>query len=123
MAIVKENFKYIRGDTYVRYFSINKLQFSPITEIYYTVKRDQDNRYAIQKTLGNGIELLSEDDEKYHYMLTLNSSCTDKLKAQTKYMHDIQVVSNDVKRTLMKGELYLEKEVTTTHCECKGGNK
>ena len=31
--------------------------------------------------------------------------------------------SGDVKKTLMKGELYLEKEVTTTYCECKGGNK
>ena len=75
------------------------------------------------KTLGNGIELLSEDDEKYHYMLVLNCTCTDKLKAQTKYIHDIQVISNDVRKTLMKGELYLEKEVTTTYCEQKGGNK
>lgn len=123
MAIVKEDFKYIRGDTYVRYFSINKLQYSPITEIFYTVKQDQDNKALVMKTLGNGIELLSEDDEKLHYILTLNCNCTDRLKAQTKYVHDIQVLSNGVKKTLMKGELYLDKEVTTTHCEKKGGSK
>ena len=123
MATIKENFKYIRGDTYVRYFSINKLEYSPITQIFYTVKQDQDKKPLVLKTLGNGIDLLSEDDEKYHYMLTLNCTCTDKLKAQTTYMHDIQVISGDVKKTLMKGELYLEKEVTTTYCECKGGNE
>ena len=117
MATIKENFKYIRGDTYVRYFSINKLQFSPITNIYYTVKQDQDNKPLVIKTLGNGIELLSEDEENYHYMLSLNCNCTDKLKAETRYQHDIQVVSGDIKQTLMKGELYLEKEITTTYCE------
>ena len=51
----------------------------------------------------------------------INCNCTDKLKSETRYRHDIQVVLNDVKQTLMKGELYLEKEVTTTYCE--GGNK
>lgn len=121
MATIKENFKYVRGDTYVRYFSIDKLQYSPITEIYYTVKEDQHSKPLVIKTLGKGIELLSEDDEKWHYMLSLNCNCTDKLKAETRYMHDIQVVSDNVKQTLMKGELYLEKEVTTTYCE--GGNK
>lgn len=121
MATIKEDFKYIRGDTYVRYFSINKLLYSPITEIYYTVKQDQNNKFVLQKTLGNGIELLSEDADRLHYMVVLNANCTDKLKAETKYKHDIQVVSNNVKQTLMKGELFLEKEVTTTHCECKEG--
>lgn len=123
MAIIKEDFKYIRGDTYVRYFSINKLLFSPITEIYYTVKQDQNNKALVMKTLGNGIDIISEDEERIHYMLTLNCHCTDRLKAETTYKHDIQVVTGDVKRTLMKGELYLEKEVTTTHCEKRGGSK
>lgn len=117
MATIKENFKYVRGDTYVRYFSINKLEHSPITQIYYTIKEDQNNKALVIKTLGNGIELLSEDEEKYHYILVLNCNCTDKLKARTRYMHDIQVVSNDIKQTLMLGEIYLEKEATTTHCE------
>ena len=123
MATIKEDFKYIRGDTYVRYFSINKLQYSPITEVFYTVKQDQNNKPLVIKTLGNGIELLSEDENAYHYILSLNCNCTDKLKSEIKYKHDIQVVSGDVKKTLMKGELYLEKEVTTTYCEGKGGNK
>lgn len=123
MATIKEDFKYIRGDTYIRYFSINKLLYSPITEIYYTVKQDQNNKALVIKTLGNGIELLSEDENKLHYMLSLNCGCTDKLKAETPYKHDIQVISGDIKQTLMKGELYLEKEVTTTHCEQKGGSK
>ena len=117
---VEENFNYIHGDTYVRYFKINKLKYSPITEIFYTVKQDQNNKFVVQKTLGNGIELLSEDEEYYHYMVVLNATCTDKLKAEIEYMHDIEVISGDVKKTLMKGELLLDKEVTTTHCECKG---
>lgn len=121
MATVRENFNYIHGDTYTRYFGITKLEHSPITQILYTVKQDQNNRLVIQKSLGNGITLLSEDDEKYHYMLTISATCSDPLKAETKYLHDIQVMLGDVKKTLMKGELYLEKEVTTTHCECKGG--
>lgn len=118
MATIKENFKYIHGDTYVRYFSLPKYENVPIDQIFYTVKQDQNSKFVVQKTLGNGIELLSEDEEKYHYALTLNATCTDKLKAETKYIHDIQVVSGTVKQTLMKGELFLEKEVTTTHCEC-----
>lgn len=118
MSTIKENFKYIHGDTYIRYFSLPKLEHSPITQIFYTVKQDQNNKYVLQKTLGNGIELLSEDDEKYHYMLVLNATCTDNLNSETKYAHDIEVISEDVKYTLMKGELILDKEVTTTHCEC-----
>lgn len=119
MATIKENFRFVRGDTFTRYFSINKLAYSPITQLFYTIKEDQDAKALVIKTLGNGIELLSEDDKKYHYALTLNCTCSDRLKAETPYMHDIQVVSNDYKHTLMRGEVYLDKETTTTHCERK----
>lgn len=117
VEVVKENFRFVRGDTFTRYFSIKKIENSPITQLYYTIKEDQDRKALVIKTLGNGIELLNEGEERCHYALTLNCTCTDRLKAETPYMHDIQVVRGEYKRTLMKGQVYLEKEATTTHCE------
>lgn len=117
MATIKEDFKFIHGDTYVRYFSINKIENLPITQIYYTVKTTQKGKALLQKKLGEGIELISEDNEKYHYAIVFNN-CTDHLKANINYMHDIQVIVGDLKYTLLKGYLMLEEEVTTTKCEC-----
>ena len=117
MATINENFKFIHGDTYVRYFSINKIASLPITEIYYTVKTAQNGKPLLQKKLEEGIKLVSEDNERYHYAIIFHD-CTHKLKANVEYMHDIQVIAGNVRSTLLKGYLILDEEVTKKKCEC-----
>jgi hypothetical protein len=117
MATINENFNFIHGDTCVKYFSINKIEGLPITEVYYTVKTVQNGKALLQKKLEQGIKLISEDNEKYHYAIIFNN-CTDRLKSNVSYMHDIQVIAGNTKSTLLKGYLMLEEEVTTKKCEC-----
>lgn len=117
MVYKSVDFKYVHGDTYNVFFSLPKLKYSSIDQIYYTVKTDQNAKPLVQKKLDNGITLLSEDEERYHYILSLNCTCTDNLKINTKYLHDIEVVLGDTKKTVLKGTLMLEEEATTTKCE------
>lgn len=113
MSLVNQDFKFIRGDTFTKNFSIAKSDWLNITQIYYTVKTQQNGKVLLQKTLNNGITLVSEDDEKYYYNLTLDSKNTDNLKTNIRYVHDIEVISDSIKQTVLKGNLILDEEVTT----------
>lgn len=113
MELINENFKFIKGDTYTRNFSVTKSEIFSITQIYYTVKTQQNGKPLLQKTIGNGITLITEDENKLYYAITFEASDTDKLKTSIEYLHDIEVVSGRIKQTLLKGKLILDEEVTT----------
>lgn len=117
MACINQDFNFIHGDTETFYFSIPKIGV-PITQIYYTVKKAQNDKPLLQKKIGSGIDLVSSDSTKHHYMITFTNGCTDCLKSNVEYMHDIEVIYGTTKKTLLKGKLKLDEEVTTTKCEC-----
>ena len=51
-------FEFYRGDTYQRDFTVTGWSL-PISKVFFTVKEDIEKKnHVLQKTLGNGIELV-----------------------------------------------------------------
>lgn len=105
--------KFIRGDTYKFKFQRKNLEGNPILiraeKVWFTVKKNyKTQNKAIQKTLQD--KTIKFDDEGW-YHVTIDSKDTQKLKYQ-KYVFDIQIENGGVVKTLHKGILELDKEVT-----------
>lgn len=125
MDNVKFNF-YI-GDTYTRDFIITGYS-SDIDEIFFTVKRNvDDKKYVLQKTLNNGITLV---DVTYDtdgttilsrtYNLLINAEDTETFKPETEYVFDIEIVTDetpDLKKTIMTGTIELTNSATRNYNE------
>lgn len=106
--------KFIRGDTYKFKFQRKNLNGELILiraeKVWFTVKKNYNTtNIAIQKTLINKGIIFDKDDGFYH--VTINSKDTQKLKYK-KYVCDIQVETGGVVKTLYKGVMELDKEVT-----------
>ena len=62
-------FEFYRGDTYSRDFTIEGYT-SPIDKVFFTVKENvEDKKPVLQKTLGNGITLVDEDEEIQEHII------------------------------------------------------
>lgn len=115
--------EFYRGDTYSRDFTITGWSL-PISKIYFTVKEDIEKKsFALQKTLGNGITLVEEDEEKKTYNLTICCTDTDDMKVDTDYTFDIEIHSEGtsdmaIKKTIATGTLRLKGSATRTCNEC-----
>lgn len=102
----KINFKFIKGDTYSRGFTIEGFDYA-INQVYFTVKsKTSDKNYVIQKTLTRGIEQDTENPKRY--ILTIEADDTNDLKVNYDYVFDIQIVGDSVKKTIIGGYLKLE---------------
>lgn len=105
--------KFIRGDTYKFKFQRKNLDGTPILlraeKLWFTVKKNYNTtNIAIQKTLQDG-DIKFDSDGWYH--VTIDSKDTKKLKYK-KYVCDVQVENGGVVKTLYKGIVELDKEVT-----------
>lgn len=106
--------KFIRGDTYKFKFQRKDLDDNPILiraeKLWFTVKKNYNtSNIAIQKTLQG--ETIKFDSDSGWYHVTIDSKDTQKLKYK-KYVCDIQVQNGGVVKTLYKGTVELDKEVT-----------
>lgn len=102
----KINFKFIKGDTYSRGFTIEGFE-QPIKQVYFTVKEKSTNKnYVIQKILTRGIEIDQETPNRY--VLTIEADDTNNLKTNFNYVFDIEIVTESIKRTIIGGYLRLE---------------
>ena len=111
-------FEFYRGDTYTRDFIIKGWSL-PISNIYFTVKENVDNKkYDLQKTLNNGIKIVDESENDITCNLQINATDTDDFKVDTDYVFDIEVHSNIdgeiVKKTITTGTLRVWASATRT---------
>lgn len=115
-------FEFYIGDTYTRDFIINGYS-DTISEVYFTVKKADDDKYhVLKKTLDNGITLtdVQYDDEgtiiSRTYNLLLDAEETEDLKVDVEYPFDIEIITpkddEDVKKTIIKGVLVLNSATT-----------
>lgn len=105
--------KITRGDyddtnAFVRKDRFGNVITSIPEKVYFTVKDSTtSNTVLIQKTLNNGITV----DENYVYHIEFNASDTDNLMFG-EYVYDIEIKNGDKPKTIQKGILEIESEVT-----------
>lgn len=107
------NIEIIRGDTKTLKFQRRTTNDEVITEkpdkMFFTVKTGYYSKdYLFQKRLDTDI-IYNEEDNYYYF--TINSSDTDKLD-YSDYVFDIEVITGDTVKTIAKGTLKVESEVT-----------
>lgn len=118
MAVEIKNFEAMRGDTFGQNVTIKNC-LKDLTEIYFTVKESYDNKeYVIQKTLtGGGITFLDETEDTKKYNVCINATDSDSLKTNREYVYDMQLVAGTTKKTILKGTIIFEDDVTRTSNE------
>lgn len=103
----------IRGDTKTLKFQRRNKNGEVITEkpdkMFFTVKTGYYSKdYLFQKRLDDGISY-NEDDNYYYF--TIESSDTNELDYDD-YVFDIEVINANTVKTIAKGTLKVEGEVT-----------
>lgn len=116
-------FEFYRGDTYQRDFTVTGWSL-PISKVFFTVKEDIEKKNPVlQKTLDNGITLVSDEDGTKTYNLTICCTDTEHMKIDTDYVFDIEIHSYGIhgeviKKTLTTGTLRLKGSATKSCNEC-----
>lgn len=109
---MNENLRMVRGDTFSFTIEIQGLT-SDLTEAYLSCKKDKDsNIYTFQKSLGDGIEKVSETDNSKSYQVTIEPEDTNEIDAGN-YYYDLQLeIDGDVFTPLI-GVLNIIMDITT----------
>ena len=87
------------------------LNLSENDQIYFTMKKNENGKAILSKTINNGINL--QNDGYYH--ITLEADDTSSLPVDT-YKYDIELNINSHKlfvKTLIEGEITLLQDITT----------
>lgn len=108
----------IRGDSKTFKFKRKNTSNEVITakpdKMYITFKRNSVSKDVLfQKTLDDGIEY---DSTTYYYSFTINPEDTDNLSYGV-YDYDIEIITNNKKKTILVDKLKITKEVTFTENE------
>ena len=104
---------FFRGDTCEKLIKITGWN-KEIDQMYFTMKKeDKDKSVVLQKTLGNGITK-TDDSETESYLLVIDATDTDGLLTDYAYLFDIEIVSGTAKRTIVKGTITLDTDITQT---------
>ena len=112
-------FSFRKGDTYSRDFTITDYEFD-IDKVFFTIKNNSsDKRPVLQKTLNNGITLVSDEDGVKTYNILINATDTDNMKIDYDYFFDIELFTtmvggSDIKQTPIVGTLTLKEIATDT---------
>ena len=101
-----------RGDTAKFKFQRIDAEGHPITTIadkcWFSVKtNDTQQNVVIQKT----IEDMDFSTEDYFYRFTIDPSDTNELQYGD-YVYDVEIIQDDYKQTISKGQFILDYEVT-----------
>lgn len=115
-------FEFYIGDTYTRDFTVSGYS-SEIDEIFFTVKKDEnDKRYVLQKKLNNGITLVDFEEDYKTYNILINPTDTDDLKPNTNYYFDVKIITpvesgEPIEKTVITGTMYLKNHTTRQYNE------
>lgn len=118
--MIETNFEFFIGNTYERNITISNYD-DDIDEMYFSVKKsDSDKRVVLQKTLDNGITLMSDetiDDVRYRtYQLVIGADDTEGMKPDVEYTFDVKIVTikdeDEIKETIVKGNVTLSAATT-----------
>lgn len=108
---------FFRGNSYSRSFNIYGWNRN-IDEIYFSVKENEnDKNCVLQKYLNHGLTLMANSDTVKTYNLNIDAIDTDNMKVDYDYIFDIKIISGNIKKTIVKGNLTLESEITKTQNE------
>ena len=105
----------IRGDTLNLKFQ-RKDEFDEIIKekpdkMYFTVKSSYYSKEVVfQKSLNDGSIIYNEEDSCYY--TTINPEDTKDLKYGDDYVFDIEIITGDTVKTIAKGILEIQEEVT-----------
>ena len=118
--MIEANFEFRIGDTYERNLTISKYN-DDIDEMYLSVKKsDDDKKVIMQKTLDNGITIVTDetiDGVRYRtYQIMFDATDTENMKTGVEYPFDIEIVTDKdetkLKKTIVKGYLILDSATT-----------
>lgn len=118
--MIEANFEFRIGDTYERNLTISKYN-DDIDEMYLSVKKsDDDKKVILQKTLDNGITIVTDetiDGVRYRtYQIFIDANDTEDFKTGVEYPFDIEIVTDKdetkLKKTIVKGNLILNNATT-----------
>ena len=103
--------EYVKGDTYSRDFSISGYE-EDIDNVLFTIKNNEsDKRSILQKSLDDGITLVSDEDGVKTYNILIDANDTDNFKVGYDYYFAIKIftdeISNDIETTIIKGTFTL----------------
>lgn len=116
-------FEFYRGDTYQRDVTVEGWRF-PISKAFFTVKEDIEKKnFVLQKTLNNGITLVSDENSIQTLNLMICCTDTDHMKIDTDYVFDVEIHSNGLngevlKKTIVTGIVRLKGSATKSCNEC-----
>lgn len=101
----------IKGDTLAFNMEIENMT-NPLASAYFSCRKNYDDvNYAFQKTLSNGITLLSHTNGVGLYLVKVAPEDTETLEAG-QYHYDLQIGIGDDIYTVIKGVLELDEDVT-----------
>lgn len=103
----------IRGDTKKIKFQRKRIDNTIIEEktdkMYFTVKKSYYSKtFLFQKRLDK--DIIYDEESKYYYM-TIEPNDTNELDYNT-YVFDIEIIKNGEVKTIARGNLIIDKEVT-----------
>lgn len=113
-------FEFKIGDTYERNLVISKYS-DDIDEMYLSIKKsDDDKRVILQKTLDNGLTIVTDetiDGVRYRtYQIMFDATDTEDMKTGVEYPFDIEIVTDKdetkLKKTIVKGYVTLDPATT-----------
>lgn len=118
--MIETDLEFRIGDTYERNFTISKYS-DDIDEMYFSIKKNDGNkRVILQKTLENGITIVTDetiDGVRYRtYQLFIDANDTESMKTGVEYPFDIEIVTDKdetkLKKTIVKGNVILNDATT-----------
>lgn len=118
--MIETDLEFRIGDTYERNLTISKYH-DDIDEMYFSIKKnDGDKRVILQKTLDNGITIVTDetiDGVRYRtYQLFIDANDTENMKTGVDYPFDIEIVTDKdetkLKKTIIKGNVILNDATT-----------
>jgi hypothetical protein len=102
------DFLFTRGDTFSFTFELEDFT-GDLDTCYFSCKEDVgDKTYAFQKSLGNGIEKISDKQ----YRVKLNREDTIDMIVGLPYFHDVEIGINGDFLTIISGKLKLKQDIT-----------
>lgn len=110
-----QNIAMVKNDTLSFGFQVKGFEGQTPTEIYFTVKDNpSDTDYLFQRTIGNGINLVSYDPESDTLTYTVRIDPRNTLNVNIgRYFYDLEIHTNRDTFTLLKGIFTIDWEVTS----------
>lgn len=102
------DFLFVRGDTFSFTFELEDFTGNLDTCFFSCKENVEDETYAFQKSLGDGIEKVSDNQ----YRVKLEREDTINMIVGLPYFHDVEIGINGDFLTIISGKLKLKQDIT-----------